>query len=149
MIRILLVDDNEADIKITVRALSKATVPSTVHTVYDGEQALQFLKKEHAPGTHVPFERPDLILLDLNMPRMDGFEFLRRAKSELTLKTIPVVIFSSSNNTKDIQHAYDLGAASYIQKPIDYNELIQLVESFNRYWGGINRFTKEPKDKQP
>ena len=149
MIKILLVDDNEADIKITVRALSKASVPSMVHTVYDGEQALQFLKKEYAPGAQVPFERPDLILLDVNMPRMDGFEFLRWAKEDAVFKTIPVVIFSSSNNTKDIQHAYDLGAASYIQKPIDYNELIQLVESFNRYWGGINRFTKEPKGKQP
>jgi two-component system, chemotaxis family, response regulator Rcp1 len=130
---ILLVDDNPADLDLTIDALAQSKWPSNVLTVCDGAEALAFLRRE---GKYASVARPNLVLLDLNLPRKDGRAVLASVKSDLNLRKIPIVIFSTSQAPLDIERCYDLGANSYISKPATLGAWIAAVKLLNEYWVG-------------
>lgn len=124
---ILLVEDDEVDAMLVARALREIKVTNPLHISTDGEKALAHLR---SPAQN----RPCLILLDLNMPIMNGIEFLREAKADASLRRIPVVVLTSSSEARDRAATFDLGVAGYMVKPVDYHQFVQVVDSINRYW---------------
>ena len=130
-IDILLVEDNLGDVRLTREALKEGKVLNTLHVVGDGIDALEFLRHK-APYAKVP--HPDIILLDLNLPRMDGRELLAVIKSDLNLRRIPVVILTTSKAEEDIIKSYDLHANCYITKPVDLDQFIKVVKSVEEFW---------------
>jgi CheY-like chemotaxis protein len=130
-LRLLLVEDNPADVRLLDIALAKGPAKCEIHVATDGEQALQFLFAERRPNVA---QRPDLILLDLNLPRLNGQEVLQRIKKDRNLCTIPVVVFTSSQLPSDILTAYKHGANSYLPKPTNLDELLDLVRTLEHYW---------------
>jgi chemotaxis family two-component system response regulator Rcp1 len=128
---ILLVEDNPGDARLAKEAMKDSKVYNAIHVAEDGVEAISFLRKE---GKYADVPRPDLILLDLNLPRMDGRETLSIIKSDPDLRRIPVVILTTSNDDTDILNAYDLHANCYIQKPVDLDQFIQIVESIENFW---------------
>jgi len=124
---ILLVEDDEVDVLTVKRALKEIQVTNRVAVAGDGEDALEVLK-------HLQPERPCLILLDLNMPRMTGLEFLRIVKSDAQLKRIPVVVLTTSTDEQDKIESFNLGAAGYMVKPVDYQQFVEVVRTIDRYW---------------
>jgi len=132
---ILLVEDNEGDVEMTRRALSRAATPCTLAVVNNGNQALDYLHGEVAGG--VPPGRPDLILLDINMPRMDGKTFLRTVKRDDRLKAIPVVMFTSSESPNDIRECYESFASGYVVKPFDGRQYAERLDQVVNFWGNI------------
>ncbi len=138
-IDILLVDDDEADIKITLRAFGKEIIKNNVFSVRDGQAALDFVNHRGPYQHQEKYPRPDLILLDINMPKMNGFEVLKKLKSAQETDCIPVVMLTSSQNPQDVMQCFKNGAASYIPKPVTYEELLQMVNVFNFYWRVINK----------
>jgi len=128
---ILLVEDNEADARLADEALKESTIPNRLHVVEDGVQAMQFLRRE---GAHRDAPRPDVILLDLNMPRMDGREVLHAVKSDRELRSIPVVVLTTSSAERDIEQSYDLHANCFITKPIELDRFIDVVQSIQHFW---------------
>ena len=133
-VEILLVEDNQPDVELTMEALEENKVRNNLHVVSDGEAAMDFLYKR-APYTDVP--RPDLILLDLNLPRKDGREVLAEVKSDEGLKTIPVVILTTSQAEEDILRSYQLQANCYVTKPVKLSEFIKVVQSIDNFWLSI------------
>lgn len=132
MIEILLVDDSVADVRLTLEALKEAKVRNAIHVVYDGESALEFLRRPDQ-------RRPDLILLDLNLPGMDGREVLAEIKNDPALAIIPVVVLTTSHAEEDVLRTYRLHANCYITKPVDLNQFIKVVQSIEDFWFGIVR----------
>lgn len=130
---ILLVDDNNLDIDLFERALRKANSEVKLDTARGGERALEYIEKWET-GLAVPI----VILLDLKMPKINGLEVLQALKSHPRFKTIPVVILTSSNETSDIQQAYELGVNSYIMKSVDYDEFARAVAQIHHYWCQLN-----------
>ncbi len=130
---ILLVDDNPADLDLTIDALAQSKWPSNVSTVSDGAEALAFLRRE---GKYAHAARPNLVLLDLNLPRKDGRSVLAEAKSDPTLRRIPVVIFSTSQAPLDIERCYDLNANSYVSKPSTLRDWMAAVILLKEFWIG-------------
>ena len=130
-IEILLVEDNPADVRLTVEALKEEKVHSTLHIVNDGEEALDFLRKQ---GTFSNAIRPDLILLDLNLPKIDGREVLKEIKNDEKLKSIPVVVLTASKAEEDIVKSYNLHANCYITKPVDLKQFIKVARSIQDFW---------------
>lgn len=128
---ILLVEDNPGDIRLTQEALKEGNIPNNLNTVMDGAAAIRFLFKE---GEYANAKRPDLILLDLNLPRKDGREVLAKIKADKALKRIPVVVLTTSNAETDILKAYDLHANCYITKPVDFNHFITVIKSIEQFW---------------
>ena len=128
---ILLVEDNPADVFLTSSAFEEAGVSAILHVTRDGEEALDFVRRK---GAFVNAQRPDLILLDLNLPRKNGFEVLSELKADARFRPIPVVILSTSSAEEDIRRTYDLHANSYTTKPRDLPEFIDFVQSLHRYW---------------
>ena len=128
---ILMADDDEDDRLSTSDAFKEHHLANDFHTVNDGEELMDFL---HRRGKHKDAPRPGLILLDLNMPRMDGREALKEIKSDPVLRAIPVVILTTSREEEDILKTYDLGANSFISKPVGFESLVQLVSTMTRYW---------------
>lgn len=135
-IQILLVEDNPGDVRLTVEALRGAKVSNELHVVGDGEAAMDFL---HRRGDHAGAVRPDIILLDLNLPRLEGREVLEQIKSDPDLSTIPTIILTSSSADIDIQEAYELHANCFISKPVDFTEFIAAVRSLEGFWLKIVR----------
>lgn len=133
-IEILLVEDNPGDYRLAMEVFKEAKVKNTLHIATDGEEALKFLKKE---GNYKDVPRPDLILLDLNLPKKDGKEVLAEIKDDDNLKRIPVVILTVSNAEEDIVKSYDLHANAYITKPIDLDQFINVVRSIEDFWLSI------------
>ncbi|MBU1244795.1 response regulator [Myxococcota bacterium] len=131
MIDILLVEDNEGDARLAKEAMRESKIRNTLHHVLDGEEAMAFLRKE---GKYANVPRPDLILLDLNLPRKDGREVLAEVKSDENLRRIPVVILTVSNAEEDILKTYNLHANCYITKPIDLDQFIKVVRSIEDFW---------------
>jgi len=130
-IGILLVEDNPADVHLTLTALRDARSSSEVHVVADGEEALAFLKRE---GTHAKAPRPDLVFLDLNLPKVDGYQVLAAMKADPVLRRIPVVAISGSKSEIDIARAYDEQISAYLVKPPGVNEYFAAIRSLKELW---------------
>ncbi len=130
-VEILLVEDNAADVRLTVEALKEGKVRNHLTVAQDGVVAMQVLKRE---GQYRQARRPDLVLLDLNLPRMDGRELLARIKEDADLKRIPVVVLTTSKAEEDIVRSYNLHANCYITKPVDLERFIQVVRSIDEFW---------------
>jgi two-component system, chemotaxis family, response regulator Rcp1 len=130
-IQILMVEDNPDDTELTMEALKDAKVGNILKVVKDGEEALAYLRGE---GQYQGSPRPDLILLDLNMPRKDGREVLKEIKTHPSLRRIPVVILTTSQAEEDILNTYDLHANCYITKPVDFNQFLKVVRSIEDFW---------------
>ena len=128
---ILLVEDNEGDARLAKEAMRDSKISNTIHHVSDGVEAMAFLRKE---GKYADTPRPDLILLDLNLPRKDGREVLADIKEDEDLKRIPVVILTVSNDEADVLKTYNLHANCYITKPIDLGQFIKVVRSIEDFW---------------
>jgi CheY-like chemotaxis protein len=133
---ILLVEDNLDDILITKRALLKGRIRNKLYIVNDGEEALEFFKKQ---GRYKDAPTPTLVLLDLKMPKLDGFGVLKAVKSDETLKSIPIIVLTSSARDTDIDRAYKLGANSYIMKPVNFDNFIETILSIEHYWLTISK----------
>ena len=130
-IEILLVEDNPGDVDLAREALENGKLYNTLHVVNDGEAAMAFLRHE---GKYTDAPRPDLILLDLNLPRKNGQEVLAEIKSDEELKCIPVVILTSSKAEQDILSTYNLHANCYISKPIDLDQFLKVVQAIKTFW---------------
>jgi two-component system, chemotaxis family, response regulator Rcp1 len=130
-IEILLVEDSPSDANLTIREFSKAKIANNLHWIEDGETAMEYL---HQQGEFTNAPRPDLILLDLNLPGMDGREVLKEVKSDTDLKRIPIVILTTSNDEQDVLRSYNLNANCYVTKPIDIEQFIQVVQLIKDFW---------------
>ena len=130
-IEILLVEDNPGDVRLTIEALKEGKVANEINVAVDGIEALAFLRRE---GKYENAPKPDLILLDLNLPKKNGREVLAEIKMNSHLKCIPVVILTSSQAEKDIVTTYNLHANCYITKPVDFEQFIQVVKSIENFW---------------
>ena len=140
IIDILLVEDNPADIDLTKEAFEECKFLNNLHIISDGENALAFLRKEK---NFRDKPRPDLILLDLNLPKIDGREILAEIKNDDKLKQIPVVILTTSESKEDITEMYKLHANCYITKPVDINQFIKVVQSIGDFWFSIVKLPLE------
>lgn len=138
-IHILLVEDNPGDVRLTQEALRGARVANDLRVVGDGEEAIEYLRRR---GRYVDAPRPDIILLDLNLPRLDGREVLIDIKRDSDLAKIPVIVLTSSSAERDIQSAYELHANCYISKPVNFTEFIEAVRSLEGFWLQIVRLPK-------
>jgi len=136
VINILLVEDNLGDIRLTQEALKENKVSNNLFVVKDGEEAMEFLRKENK---YADVPRPDLILLDLNLPKKDGRQVLREIKENRELKSIPVVVLTISSAEEDVLQSYDLQANCYISKPLDLNKFITVVREIENFWFAIVR----------
>jgi chemotaxis family two-component system response regulator Rcp1 len=130
-IEILLVEDNPGDVRLTQEALREGKLSNNLQVARDGVEALQFLRRE---DPHTDAVRPDLILLDLNLPKKDGREVLAEIKQDPELRRIPVVILTTSQAEQDIIQSYDLYANCYIAKPVDLDSFIRVVKSIDSFW---------------
>jgi CheY-like chemotaxis protein len=142
-LEVLLVEDSPGDVRLTVEAFRDANMSIELHVASDGVEAMAFLKRE---GNHENAPRPDLILLDLNLPRMDGREVLTRIKEDASLKTIPTVILTTSEAEADIVKSYQLQANCYLSKPVQLDAFESLVRSINDFW--LTR-AKLPRQRRP
>ncbi|HRW38487.1 MAG TPA: response regulator [Aquihabitans sp.] len=138
-LRILLVEDDPGDVLITTEALADSNVPYELTVVEDGEQALDYLNQR---GAHEGVTRPDLILLDLNLPRVDGREVLAEVKAHPDLASIPVIILSTSDAEDDVLATYQLHANAYVTKPVDFDQFHQVVRSIDDFFLSIVRLPK-------
>lgn len=134
LIEILLVEDNPGDARLAKEALKDSKLLNDIHHVIDGEQAVQFL---HRSGEYADAPRPDLILLDLNLPRKDGRDVLADIKADPDLKTIPVVVLTTSEAEQDILQSYRLHANCYITKPVDLDKFLEIIETLQDFWLSI------------
>jgi CheY-like chemotaxis protein len=130
-IQILMVEDNDGDVFLTMEALKSAKIANEVHVVHDGVEALEFLRRQ---GKYAAAPRPELILLDLNLPRKDGRQVLAEIKPDPELGKIPVVVLTSSAAEQDVVKSYQLHANCYIVKPVDFNGLMEIVASIEQFW---------------
>lgn len=128
---ILLVEDNPGDTRLAREALKESKLNNTMNSVVDGVEAMDYL---HKRGKYTDVTRPDLIILDLNLPRKDGREVLGEIKTDVYLRTIPVVILTTSKSEEDILRAYELHANCFITKPMDMNQFIKVVQSITDFW---------------
>ncbi len=143
-INILLVEDSPADVRLTREALKEAKVLNTLHVVQDGIAALAFLRKE---GQFASSPRPDLILLDLNLPKKDGREVLAEIKRDENLSTVPVVVLTTSKAEEDVVRTYKLHANAYVTKPVDLNQFLQVVRTIEDFWLAVVTLPPEGKRK--
>ncbi|MCC6740393.1 MAG: response regulator [Planctomycetia bacterium] len=128
-VEILLVEDTPDDADLTIRTLRKHRLANALHHVQDGEEALRFLL-----GPEAPSPRPRLVILDLKLPKVDGFEVLRALRADPRTKTIPVVVMTSSREDRDLAKCYELGTNSYVVKPIEFGEFAEAVARLGLYW---------------
>ncbi len=135
--RILLVEDNPKDAELTLTALQDDRLAGEVQVVHDGAQALDYLCRRGAWHSRTGGQ-PAFILLDLKMPKVDGLEVLRALKADPALKTIPVVMLTSSREERDLVRSYELGANAYVVKPIDFNQFLDAVKQTGAFWGLVN-----------
>lgn len=136
--KILLVEDNADDEALTIRALNKSKVANKIDVVRDGAEALDYL---FCTGTYAdcdPFDLPQVILLDLKLPKVDGLEVLRRIRAEARTRMLPVVILTSSKEDQDRISAYTSGANSYVRKPVDFNQFVDAIGNLGLYWLVLN-----------
>jgi len=138
-IEILLVEDNPSDVELTLRALSKHNLANKVHTVTDGEEALEYI---FATGRYADRNiniPPKAILLDLKLPKVNGIEVLKKLKSDERTKIIPVIVVTSSKEDSDLKKCYEMGVNSYIQKPVDFDNFVRVLSEAGLYWLVVNQ----------
>lgn len=138
---ILLVEDNINDAKLTIMALKEGEIKNKIVHVKDGEEALNYIFCQ-GPDSQRMMTNPILILLDLKMPKVDGIEVLRKIKADEQTKTIPVIVFSSSQENSDVDECYTLGANSYIVKPMEFDKFYKAVTDLGLYWSLLNHTTE-------
>lgn len=136
---ILLVEDNPDDVELTIMALEKSRVSNEVVVVQDGVEALDYLFGTGDFAGRDTDVIPQVILLDLNMPRMDGLEFLRRIRADERTKFLPVVVLTTSNEDRDKIESYKLGANSYVRKPVEFQQFVEAVQQLGLYWMVLNK----------
>ena len=136
--KILLVEDNTDDVLLTLRALQRANILNEVIVARDGFEAFDYLTADGQYAGRDPKELPVIVLLDLKMPRMGGLELLQKIRDIRALKLLPVVILTSSNEDRDVCESYNLGANSYIQKPVDFDQFVQAIRTLGLYWLVLN-----------
>jgi two-component system, chemotaxis family, response regulator Rcp1 len=141
-IEILLVEDSPGDVRLTQEAMRDAKVQNNLHVVSDGIEATSFLWRQ---GKHAKALRPDLILLDLNLPKKGGREVLEEIKKDPSLKSIPVVILTTSAAEEDILRSYQLHANCYITKPVDLDQFLRVVKTIDNFWLTIVKLPSDPK----
>jgi two-component system, chemotaxis family, response regulator Rcp1 len=141
-IEILLVEDSPGDVRLTREALADARVRNRLHVAVDGVDAMSFLRRE---GKHAEAPRPDLVLLDLNLPKKDGREVLEEIKADPRLRTIPVVILTTSAAEGDILRSYELYANCYITKPVDLDQFMRVVQGIESFWLTIVKLPGEAR----
>ncbi len=129
MINILLVEDNLGDVRLVKESFNILHLKYNLHVVYDGNEALEFLNKT---GVYINAPEPRIILLDLNLPKINGYEVLKIIKNDANLKHIPVIILSTSE--REVFEAYNQSANSYMQKPVDFDEFLEMMKSFDLFW---------------
>lgn len=139
-IELLLIDDDQSDVYLAKRALKKCRTAVDVQVARNGEEALSLLRQE---GAHHEARRPDLIFLDLNMPRMNGHEFLKEIKADDDLKSIPTIVMSMSESHVDMQESYRLQASAYIAKPIELEAFAEVIRSVEDHWFRVTRLPQE------
>lgn len=139
-IEILLVEDNPGDVDLTLEALDEAKIRNEVHVAEDGVEAMAFLRRE---GSYADAPRPDLVLLDLNMPRMDGREVLEEVKKDADLRRIPIVVLTTSEDEQDVLDAYEHSANAYIVKPVDFQQFFGTIRALEDFWLTVVRLPRE------
>ncbi|HET6280765.1 MAG TPA: response regulator [Polyangia bacterium] len=139
MSRILLVEDNEDDVALTLRALERNNLQNEVVVVRDGMEALDYLFCRGAHQARNPELLPELVLLDLNLPKLSGLEVLRQIRQHESGKFLPVVVLTSSVEDRDVVESYRLGANSYVQKPVNFSEFVEATRELGMYWLVLNR----------
>jgi len=142
-IHILLAEDDPDDRLLTRRALEKSRLANTVDTVEDGEELMRYLRREGDYGEPEKAPRPGLILLDLNMPRMDGREALKKIKSDAELRRIPVIVLTTSEAEQDILQTYDLGVNAFVTKPVMFDDLANALQALGDFWFEIVKLPNE------
>jgi CheY-like chemotaxis protein len=136
---ILLVEDNPDDVELTMMALEKSRISNELVVVGDGVEALDYLFARGDFAGRDAGVMPQVILLDLNMPRMDGLEFLRRIRADEKTRLLPVVVLTTSNEDKDKIESYKLGANSFVRKPVDFQQFVEAVQQLGLYWMVLNK----------
>lgn len=142
-VEFLLVEDNPGDVRLTQEALLECDVPNNLSVVQDGMEAVAYLRRE---GQYANVTRPDVVLLDLNLPKKDGREVLAVIKADPDLKRIPVAVLTSSEAEKDILGSYDLHANCYIAKPVDLDQFIQVIQSIKHFWVHVVKLPSDLED---
>lgn len=141
-VQVLLIEDNPSDVELTIQALRKNNFMNTVQVVTDGEEALEYLFGTGKYKGRDINNRPKLILLDIKLPKVDGFEVLEKMKSDELTRVIPVVILTSSKEERDVIESYKLGVNSYIVKPVDFDKFVEAVSHVGFYWMLLNEIPK-------
>lgn len=136
---ILLIEDNPDDVELTRRALSRSNVANELVVVTDGAEALDYLFARGEYATRDMRVTPQVVLLDLKLPKVDGLEVLRRIRSDERTRLLPVVILTSSNQENDIKDSYELGANSYVRKPVDFEQFVEATTTLGLYWLVVNQ----------
>jgi CheY-like chemotaxis protein len=144
---ILLVEDDPQDVELTLRAFRSENVQSRIEVVRDGEEALDYLFSRGLYKNRPADQLPNLILLDLKLPKVGGFQVLQEIKSNPECASIPVIVLTSSGEQRDIAESYKLGANSYIQKPVDIVEFRRAIKSLTDYWLGVNKLPFSPRQR--
>jgi two-component system, response regulator len=148
MVEILLVEDNPNDVALTLRAFKKYNIGNRIHVVHDGAEALEFVF-----GTGAYAERsfeltPRVILLDLKLPKVDGLEVLKQVKADPNLRTVPIVVLTSSREEHDLLRSYDLGTNAYVVKPLDFRQFMEALRELGLFWAVLNEPPPESADER-
>src|SRR5262245_36195544 len=142
---ILLVEDNPNDVELTLRAFERTNVIREIVVVSDGEEAIQYLFSTGAYANRSPLKMPEVVLLDMKLPKLDGLGVLQRMRADERTKRLPVVMLTSSREEKDVISSYDLGANSFVRKPVDFWEFVEAAKHLGIYWLEVN----EPAPSEP
>jgi two-component system response regulator len=148
-IEILLVEDNPNDEELTIYALKKKNITNHIHTVHDGAEALEYLFCTGAYADRRINDPPKVVLLDLKLPKVDGLEVLERVKADVRTRIIPVIVLTSSQEERDIVESYHLGVNSYIVKPVDFDQFIEVVHQLGLYWVLLNKTPAHKGSSEP
>ena len=131
---VLLVEDNPRDVRLTQRAFAQASIPHELRVVRDGDDALTYLHRQGAYADPTTSPRPDVVLLDLNLPRMSGHELLRQIKQDSRYKQMPIIVLTTSGRSDDVRLAYEAGANAYLLKPVEFSRFTNVIEQLGKFW---------------
>lgn len=145
VVEILLVEDNPTDVKLAIRAFEKSNLANRVHVIRDGMEALEYVFCTDRYADRKGQKQPKIILLDLKLPLIDGHEVLRRLKTDPETRAIPVVVMTSSDEERDLVESYELGVNSYVRKPIEFEQFVEIVRQLGFYWLIVNKVPYLPE----